>query len=50
MILDSGLSLAEAARLLRHANPQITATIYAGLTDDAIASLGEKLECALHPR
>lgn len=38
-----GLSPAEVARLLRHANPRVTLTIYAGLTDDAVASLGEKM-------
>jgi integrase len=38
-----GLSPTEVARLLRHANPRVTLTAYAGLTDDAVATLGEKM-------
>lgn len=38
-----GLSPAEVARLLRHANPRVTLSVYGGLTSDAVASLGSKL-------
>jgi len=38
-----GLSPAEISRLLRHSNPRVTLTLYSGLTDEAIAGLGEKL-------
>jgi integrase len=41
--LGGGLSLTETSRVLRHANPQVTATIYAGLSDDAVLALGDKL-------
>jgi integrase len=41
--LGGGLSLLETSRVLRHANPQVTATVYAGLTDDGVSALGEKL-------
>jgi integrase len=41
--LAAGLTLPEAAALARHANPRVTATIYAGLTDAARAGLGAKL-------
>lgn len=41
--LAGGLTLPEAAALARHANPRITATVYAGLTDTARAGLGTKL-------
>jgi hypothetical protein len=37
----------ETARLLRHANPQVTATVYAGLTDDQVKELGAKLRAAV---
>ena len=37
------MSLPETARLLRHANPQVTATVYAGLTDEQVTELGAKL-------
>jgi len=37
------LSDAEIARLLRHANAQVTRTMYGGLDDEVIASLGSKL-------
>jgi hypothetical protein len=35
--------MAETARLLRHANPNVTATVYADLTDEGVAALGTKL-------
>jgi integrase len=41
--LGLGLSMTETARLLRHANPQVTATVYADLTDDGIQGLASKL-------
>jgi integrase len=42
--LQGGLSIVETSRLLRHGSPHITAQTYAGLSDDAVASLGKKLE------
>jgi integrase len=42
--LNGGLSMVEAARVLRHANPHVTAAIYAGMTDEAVSALGSKLE------
>jgi integrase len=44
--LAAGLTLPEAAALARHANPRVTATVYAGLTDAARAGLGAKLAAA----
>lgn len=44
--LAAGLTLPEAAALARHANPRVTATVYAGLTDRARAGLGSKLAAA----
>ncbi len=41
--LAAGLTLPEAAALARHANPRVTATVYAGLTETARAELGAKL-------
>jgi integrase len=41
--LAAGLTLPEAAALARHANPRVTAAVYAGLTDAARAGLGAKL-------
>lgn len=41
--LAAGLTLPEAAALARHANPRVTATVYAGLTDTARAGLGARL-------
>jgi integrase len=40
---DRKMSFPETARLLRHANPQVTATVYADLTDDQVRELGAKL-------
>jgi integrase len=42
--LAAGLTLPEAAALARHANPGVTAKVYAGLTDQARAGLGAKLK------
>jgi len=39
----AGLTLPEVAALARHANPRVTAAVYAGLTDTARAGLGAKL-------
>jgi integrase len=39
----AALPLNEVSRLLRHANPRVTSTVYGGLSDDAAASIGEKL-------
>jgi integrase len=44
--LAAGMTLPEAAALARHANPRVTATVYAGLTDQARAGLGTKLAAA----
>ncbi len=44
--LAGGLTLPETAALARHANPRVTATVYAGLTDAARAGLGAKLASA----
>ena len=44
--LAAGLTLPEAAALARHANPRVTAAVYAGLTDQTRAGLGEKLASA----
>lgn len=38
-----GLSPVQVARFMRHANPNVTLTVYAGLSQDAVAELGEKL-------
>jgi hypothetical protein len=40
------MTLAEASVLARHANPRVTAMVYAGLTDDGRAALGAKLAAA----
>jgi integrase len=37
------LALNEVSRLLRHANPRVTATVYGGLSDEAAAGIGQKL-------
>jgi integrase len=39
----AALPLNEVSRLLRHANPRVTSTVYGGLSDDAAAVIGEKL-------
>ncbi len=38
-----GLGPVEVGRLLRHANSQVTMTVYAGISGDAVAMLGDKL-------
>jgi integrase len=42
-----GMTPVEVARLLRHSDPAITLTIYAGLDDASIAGLGAKLAAGL---
>jgi hypothetical protein len=37
----------EVARLLRHSDPAITLTTYAGLDDASVQKLGEKLTAGL---
>jgi integrase len=37
------LALNEVSRLLRHANPRVTTTVYGGINDDAAQAIGEKL-------
>jgi hypothetical protein len=44
--LAAGLTLPEAAALARHANPRVTATVYAGITNETRAGLGAKLAAA----
>jgi hypothetical protein len=39
----------EVARLLRHTNPAVTLSVYAGLDDATAAGLGEKLAAGLRP-
>jgi integrase len=34
----------EVMRVLRHANVQVTRTVYSGITDEAVAQLGTKLK------
>jgi integrase len=41
--LAAGMTLPEAAALARHANPRVTATVYAGLTVDSRERLAGKL-------
>jgi hypothetical protein len=41
--LGLGLSITQTARLLRHANPHVTATVYAGRADDGLAGKLEAL-------
>jgi integrase len=41
--LAAGLTLPEAAALARHANPRVTAAVYAGLTEQSRDQLGAKL-------
>ena len=44
--LAAGMTLPEAAALARHANPRVTATVYAGLTDENRGQLADKLNQA----
>jgi integrase len=39
----------EVARLLRHSDPAVTLSVYAGLDDATVAKLGEKLAAGLRP-
>jgi integrase len=42
-----GMTPVEVARLLRHSDPAVTLSVYAGLDDAAVANLGEKLAAGL---
>ena len=44
--LDAGLTLAEAARLARHASPAVTASVYADVLEAKRETLGAKLEAS----
>jgi integrase len=44
--LDSGVTLAEAAVLARHANAKVTGAIYAGVSETAKAKIASKLVAA----
>ena len=43
LALAAGMTLPEAAALARHANPRVTAAVYAGLTAESREQLGAKL-------
>ena len=43
LALDSGVTLAEAAVLARHANAKVTGAIYAGVSEQAKAKIAAKL-------
>jgi integrase len=43
LTLAAGMTLPEAAALARHANPRVTATVYAGLTEESREQLRSKL-------
>ena len=43
LALDSGVTLAEAAVLARHANAKITGAIYAGVSESGRAKIASKL-------
>jgi integrase len=43
-----GLSPVEVSKMLRHANPQVTMTVYAGLAESAALAAGDKLAAALN--
>jgi integrase len=50
-----GLSPVEVSKMLRHANPQVTLTVYAGMAEGAALAAGDKLAAVLgsyprHPR
>jgi hypothetical protein len=40
----------EVARLLRHSDPAVTLSVYAGLDDAGVKGLGEKLAAGLQRR
>jgi integrase len=50
ILLASGLRLPEAAALARHANPRVTAAVYAGLTERSREQLADKLSEAFGVR
>jgi integrase len=42
-IAFEALPLNQVSRLLRHANPRVTSTVYGGLSDHVAAAIGQKL-------
>jgi hypothetical protein len=42
-----GMTPVEVSRLLRHSDPAVTLSVYAGLDDATVANLGEKLAAGL---
>ena len=40
---DMKLTLPEVSRLLRHANPNVTATVYASMAGNAVEALQDRL-------
>jgi integrase len=46
VVLAAGMTLPEAAALARHSNPRVTASVYAGLTEQNREQLGAKLNAA----
>jgi integrase len=42
-----GMTSVEVARLLRHSDPAITLSVYAGLDDASVKSIGDKLAAGL---
>lgn len=42
-----GMTPVEVARLLRHSDPVVTLSVYAGLDDASVAGLGAKLAAGL---
>ena len=46
LALDSGVTLAEAALLARHANAKVTGQIYAGVSEQAKAQIADTLTAA----
>jgi integrase len=45
-----GMTPVEVARLLRHSDPAVTLSVYAGLDDAGVKGLGEKLAAGLQRR
>jgi integrase len=43
-----GLSPVEVSKMLRHANPQVTMTVHAGMAEGATLAAGDKLAAALN--
>ena len=47
LLFAAGVSVPKVAAILRHANPRITLTVYAGLVESQRAELKDDLELAL---